>query len=279
MEYPLSSRPLTAREPGRVYGSWMDDPRRVLERRLNEMKIGESFEFNGYTIRRYFSGRSNSYYVRNDLRRAEFCGWAGAHLRVIDFVLGEPDKGTEEMTEYTISKRAMELLHAANKPLGVSTAGKGTLVAIKALQRQGLVEIWKDGKARTTELGREFLIGQMSAKEEERAAPTDDPITSNSRGLRGAEFDPLKLQAVDPRIEVVNQPIREPEPELSPSSNGVPPADAAPIPELPGLSGLDECNCTYRRALEYLMEQVPEIREAAEGYYALEKAVAKLRRS
>jgi hypothetical protein len=68
----------------------------------------------------------------------------------------------------------------------------------------------------------------------------------------------------------------EPEKELSPSSNGVPPVDAAPIPELPGLSGVGECNCTYRRALEYLMEQVPEVREAFEGYVALEKSVAKL---
>lgn len=265
MEYQLSSRPLTAREPGRVYGSWMDDPRRVLERRLNEMKTGDKIECNGYTIRRYCSGRNNSYYVRNDERKAQFAGWAGAHLRVIDFVLGEPDKGTEEMSEYTISKRAMELLQAANKPLGVSTAGKGTLVAIKALQRQGLVEIWKDGKARTTDLGREFLIGQI--RHDGDLLPAD--VTP------AAKPEPID----DPRVLVVNEPIREPEPELSPSSNGVPPADAAPIPELPGLSGLDECNCTYRRALEYLMEQVPEIREAAEGYYALEKAVAKLRRS
>lgn len=257
MEYQLSARPLTVREPGRVYGSWMDDPRRVLERRLNEMKAGERFEFAGYVITR--PGYEKVLHVCQAGKLAHHASGSAAKQSVIEFVIGKPDKGTEEMSEYTISKRAMELLQAANKPLGVSTTGKGTIVAIKALQRQGLVEIWKDGKARTTELGREFLISNMSAKQEEHAAPATEPA-----------------QAFDVQVEITNQPIVELEPELSPSSNGVPPVDAAPIPELPGLSGVGECNCTYRRALEYLMEQVPEVREAFEGYVSLEKSTAKL---
>lgn len=160
------------------------------------------------------------------------------------------------MSEYTISKRAMELLQAANKPLGVSTTGKGTIVAIKALQRQGLVEIWKDGKARTTELGREFLISKMGAKEEEHAAPADDP-----------------------RIEVVNQPIREPEPEPEPgpSSNGV--VHETIDAETAALHTFGGCSCAHRRALEYLMEQVPDLRDAVDQFFALEKSVARLQGS
>lgn len=257
-----SARPLTSREPGRVYGSWMDDPRRLLERRLKEMKAGEMFEFDGNTVKRYFSGGNNSYYVRNDERSAQFCGWAGAQLRVIDFLIGEPDKGTEDMFDFTVSERAMEVLQAANSQRGVSTLGKGMAAIIKSLEDKGLVDRWNDGLYRTTVKGQDYLHIATGRGE----APADDL-----------------------RIEVVNQPIREPEPEPEPGP--MPEAGQAPAPSSNGvvhetldpvtaeLHTVGGCSCAHRRALEYLMDQVPEVREVVEHFFALEKSVARLQGS
>lgn len=253
MEYQLSSRPLTAREPGRVYGSWMDDPRRVLERRLNEMKAGERFEFSGFVITR--PGNKKVFHVCQAGKLAHHASGPAAKQSVIEFVIGKPDKGTEDMSEYTISKRAMELLQAANSQKGASSAGRGTMVALKSLQRLGLVELWKDGKFRATPKGSEYLhLHRLGIKD---VAPAAKPEPAD-----------------DPRVLVVNQPIRQPEPEPAAPSNGVPPAEDAPT-----LQAIFQCHCSRARALEYLMEQVPELRDAVDHYFALEKAVAKLRRS